>query len=83
MAAEKKIKFEDALTELEDIVAKLEDDTTGLDESFALFEKGSKLAKVCADKLTGYERQVKIVKTGGGKSAESARLELFEDEGKE
>ncbi|MEK6794156.1 MAG: exodeoxyribonuclease VII small subunit [Spirochaetota bacterium] len=75
--AEKRIKFEEAFKELEGIVAKLENEEPDLDKSFTLFEKGTKLAKVCSEQLAGYERQVKMLKSGKG-GEKAMRLELFE-----
>lgn len=45
------IKYEDAVKELDEIVSKLENGTVSLDESIKLFEKGTKLAGICSDKL--------------------------------
>lgn len=75
--AEKRIKFEEAFKELEGIVSKLENEEPDLDKSFALFEKGTKLAKVCSEQLAGYERQVKMLKTGKG-GEKASKLDLFE-----
>ncbi len=56
MPAEK--KFETALQELEEIVAKLESPDLPLEESLSLFEKGIKLSKVCSKKLTEAEKKI-------------------------
>lgn len=45
------IKYEDAVKELDEIVSKLENGTVSLDESIKLFERGTKLAGICSDKL--------------------------------
>ncbi|OYW01567.1 MAG: exodeoxyribonuclease VII small subunit, partial [Acidobacteria bacterium 37-65-4] len=37
--------FEHALAELEEVVAKLEDESVGLEEALKLFERGVRLAK--------------------------------------
>lgn len=52
------MNFEDALSELEEIVEKLENSQLSLDESLLLFEKGIKLVKECNTKLTGAQQKV-------------------------
>ncbi len=59
MPAEK--KFETALKELEEIVAKLESPDLPLEESLALFQKGIKLSKVCAKQLSEAEKKVNVL----------------------
>ena len=51
------------MTELEDIVTKLEAGDITLDASLELFEKGIKLAKTCQKKLDDAEKKVKILTT--------------------
>ena len=58
----KEQKFEEAMTELEVIVKEMEQGELSLEESFKKFEKGSELAKVCADKLADVEKKVKVLK---------------------
>ena len=58
--AEKKT-FEQSITELEQIAAKLEDGSVTLDESLALFEKGIKLSKSCQKMLDEAEKKVSIL----------------------
>lgn len=55
--------FEESMTELEDIVTKLEAGDITLDTSLELFEKGIKLAKTCQKKLDDAEKKVKILTT--------------------
>ncbi len=55
--------FEQSMTELEDIVTKLEAGDITLDDSLELFEKGIKLAKSCQKKLDEAEKKVKILTT--------------------
>jgi len=50
--------FEEALGQLEEVVARLEDDTVGLEEALKLFEKGVRLARRCRTQLEGVERRV-------------------------
>ena len=53
--------FETSLTELEEIVAKLEDGDLPLEQSLELFEKGIKLSRECRDRLTNAERRIEVL----------------------
>ena len=53
--------FETSLTELEAIVAKLEDGDLPLEQSLELFEKGIKLSRECRDRLTNAERRIEVL----------------------
>ncbi len=55
------IKYEDAVKELDEIVSKLENGTVSLDESIKLFEKGTKLAGICSDKLKKAEHKITML----------------------
>lgn len=50
--------FEEARDELEQIVRKLEDGSTSLDEALALWERGEHLATVCQDWLDGARQRL-------------------------
>ena len=58
---ENKITFENAMTELESIVKKLELGSLTLDESLSAFEEAVGLIKVCNEKLENAKRQVRIL----------------------
>ena len=58
------IKFEEALTRLEEIVEKLEDGDLPLDESLSAFEEGIRLSRICAKLLNEAERKVEILTKG-------------------
>ena len=51
-------RFEDQLEKLESIVARLEDDSVGLEEALGLFENGMDLAKKCRKRLEEVEQRV-------------------------
>ncbi|MDD1668939.1 MAG: exodeoxyribonuclease VII small subunit [Methanomicrobiales archaeon] len=57
-------KFEEMLGELKEVVKKMEDPDTGLDESIALYEKGAALIRECERKLTEAELKVTEVTEG-------------------
>jgi len=46
------------LGELKDVVKKMEDPDTGLDESIALYERGAALIRECEQKLAEAELKV-------------------------
>ncbi len=59
------LNFEQAFTQLEEIVARLESAELSLDESLALFERGQALAAQCAKLLAAAELKVKQLLPGG------------------
>jgi exodeoxyribonuclease VII small subunit len=50
--------FEQARAELEQVVRKLEDGNTSLDEALSLWERGEELYRICATKLDVAEERV-------------------------
>ena len=60
--------FEQALQELEDVIARLEAGAGTLDETMALFERGQKLVERCGAALDTAElrlRQLRLAADGG------------------
>jgi exodeoxyribonuclease VII small subunit len=53
--------FEQSLTELEDIVARLEAGDLPLEESLKLFEDGIRLSRTCRDRITQAERRIEVL----------------------
>jgi exodeoxyribonuclease VII small subunit len=51
-------RFEDQLAKLEEVVARLEDESVGLEEALGLFENGMALARRCRQRLEEVERRV-------------------------
>ena len=58
---DKKIKFEEALSELEEIINLLESGEVTLDESIELYEKAVKLVGVCNERLSCAEGKIRIL----------------------
>ncbi|MFH2069209.1 MAG: exodeoxyribonuclease VII small subunit [Candidatus Omnitrophota bacterium] len=58
---EKKLKFEDGLKRLEEIVAKLESGNLPLDDSLKLFEEGVKLVRFCNARLAEAQQKVEVL----------------------
>lgn len=55
------IKFEKAMTRLEEIVSRLEDGSLSLDQALASYEEGVKLARLCATRLAEAEKKVELL----------------------
>lgn len=65
-AALEKLKFEEAMQQLEQIVAQLEQGDVPLEEALEQFQKGVALSKLCKDKLENAETTLtKIVNENG------------------
>lgn len=65
-----KLSFEDALKQLEAIIAKLESGDVALDESISLYERGAALKSHCEAMLgAARERIEKIVESKSGNIA--------------
>ena len=75
-AIPKSTKFEDALTELEELIENLEGGDQSLEESLVQFERGMKLSKFCQQSLTDAENKIKILMADKG--AKDTELEDFE-----
>jgi exodeoxyribonuclease VII small subunit len=60
----KEIRFEEALTGLERIVAQLEGGDLPLDDALKLFEEGVRLSRFCSTKLDEAERRIEILMKG-------------------
>lgn len=80
MAARKKDEepksFEDAMSRLDAIVAKLEEDKLPLDEMLARYEEGVALARYCGEKLEAAEQKVRLI---AEKAEGRVTLEEFDD----
>lgn len=57
--------FEAALARLEEIVRLLERGEASLEQSLALFEEGSRLARICQERLSAAEQQVTALTAEG------------------
>ena len=56
--------YESALTELEQLVAKLEGGQLALDQLLGSYQRGAQLLAFCRDKLAAVENQVKVLESG-------------------
>jgi exodeoxyribonuclease VII small subunit len=71
------MSFEDALSELEQIVRKLEGGQVKLDEAIVSYERGAQLKRHCEQKLNEAQQRVDRIVIGpdGAVSAEPERLD--------
>jgi exodeoxyribonuclease VII small subunit len=67
MSKEKKVSFEEAMQQLEDIVEQLEEGDVPLEEAISIYKKGMELSKLCHDKLRNVEEQLTEILTENGK----------------
>ena len=58
MAAKTKLKFEEAMARLQEIVTKLESGEESLESSMKLFEEGAKLSALCYETLEKAEQRI-------------------------
>ena len=63
--ATKKVSFEQALEELNNIVSRLESGEAGLEESLELFKSGIELTEKCNKLLDDAEQKIKVIENGG------------------
>jgi exodeoxyribonuclease VII small subunit len=70
------LSFEAALAELEDIVSRLEQGEVDLEDSIALYERGTALKAHCESKLKGAEARLEKLVLGpeGAKGTEPMEL---------
>lgn len=72
-----KLNFEDALAQLEQIVAKLESGNAALEDSIQLYERGNKLKAHCEARLKAAEAKVeKITLSAGGEATGTQPLDV-------
>ncbi len=60
--AEKKLSYEEAMGNLEEIVKRLESDNVPLDEAVKMFEEGTRLSAYCYDMLNSAKLKVTEIK---------------------
>ena len=75
-AAVEQLSFEAALSELEDIVSRLEQGEVDLEDSISLYERGTALKQHCEKKLKGAEARLEKIVLGaeGAKGVEPMDL---------
>jgi exodeoxyribonuclease VII small subunit len=76
LPAIEQLSFESALSELEDIVSRLEQGEVDLEDSIALYERGTALKQHCEKKLKGAEARLEKIVLGveGAKGTEPMEI---------
>jgi exodeoxyribonuclease VII small subunit len=75
---EPEVTFEQAMSELEEIVHVLEDSRLPLDELVEKYERGAGLLRICQTRLNAAQQRIELITRGGG---ETPRLEPFPEAG--
>ncbi|MDR3112109.1 MAG: exodeoxyribonuclease VII small subunit [Elusimicrobiota bacterium] len=57
----KEFNFEKSIQKIEDIISKLENETTDLDKTLELFAQGTELVKLCSQKLTETKKKIEMI----------------------
>ena len=71
VAKEVELTFETAIEKLEDILKKLENEDTPLDEMVELYEKANRLADICKAKLKAADKKMmELIKSEDGQYSE-------------
>ncbi len=65
MAKGKESGLEELFTEIEDILAKMEDKDISLEHSFLLYEEGMKKLKRCSEKIDQVEKKMLLISEQG------------------
>lgn len=68
VAEEKELSFEKAMSQLEEIVDRLEEGDAPLEEAIAIYKEGMELSKLCHDKLKNVEKQLAQIITEDGRT---------------
>lgn len=76
------LSYEEAISELEKIIQKLENGNVGLEDSLELYKDGTQLASLCSDKLAAAEKQIMMLtRSADGKMVEN-EFESAEEDGR-
>ncbi len=59
-----KVSFEGAIKRLEEIIVKIEDSETSIEESIKLYKEAAELIKLCTKTIDEAELQVKVLLDG-------------------
>ena len=66
--AEEQLTFEEAISRLELLVAKMEEGKLSLEELSGTFEEGRRLARVCRSRINRLERKIEILLKDDGEN---------------
>ena len=77
--AQSEVTFEQAFRELEETVRKLEVGGLTLEESLAIFERGTELAQLCSQQLDSAELRVRQLLTTSEDETDAVVFDAWED----
>jgi exodeoxyribonuclease VII small subunit len=66
------MKFEESLSELEQIIQSMEGGRLPLEESIAAYRRGSELLKHCQQQLSDAERKIQVLENGALRDFDTA-----------
>lgn len=75
---EEELSFEQALSRLEEVVEKLEQEDLPLEEAIELFQEGMRLSRISSEKLDKVEQKIQILMEENGE-LKARPFELKED----
>lgn len=81
MEQEQQINFEDAMNQLEEVVAQLENGDVPLEKAIDLFQKGMQLSQLCSQKLAQVERKIEMIVENGAEIEKKPFAPLGEESG--
>ncbi|NLW89321.1 MAG: exodeoxyribonuclease VII small subunit [Clostridiaceae bacterium] len=76
------LSYEEAVSELEKIIRKLENGQVGLEESLKLYSKGAELAKYCSDQLAEAEKKLMILSRNSEGEWTESKFDADETDGR-
>ncbi len=76
-----KLTFEEAMTQLEEVIRDLEDESISLDSAMEKFEIGVKLSEYCLKKLNEAEKKIEELTRSENGKLKVSEIDLKEDEG--
>lgn len=64
MMEDQDIKIEDVFRKLDEMISRMEDKDTGLEESFELYKEGVLLLKNCTDRIEKMDQELTALSSG-------------------
>lgn len=65
MSADKEERLEDLLQEVEELIARMEEEDISLDEAFGAYEQGMKKLQSCNEKIDRIEKKMLVLNEQG------------------
>lgn len=78
VAPSSSVPFEEALEQVETLVARMENERLPLDDLIAAYDEGTALLKICRERLQEAERRVELISARADGTAERSAFETDE-----